>query len=78
MWAYFVFAAETIFVSIVFKERLYLVLKPGKRFDEYIYAIIFLSILIPHFLLPIGAWTNGGEVAKFKNMWTKFQVDAPF
>nr|CAH7727297.1 unnamed protein product [Callosobruchus chinensis] len=73
MWAYFVFAAETIFVSIVFKERLYLVLKPGKRFDEYIYAIIFLSILIPHFLLPIGAWTNGGEVAKFKNMWTKFQ-----
>ncbi|KAG5863963.1 hypothetical protein JTB14_019072 [Gonioctena quinquepunctata] len=73
IWAYFIFIAETIFVTIVFKERLNLVLLPGKRFDEYIYAIIFLSILIPHFLLPIGAWTNGSEVAKFKNMWTKFQ-----
>ncbi|XP_018567012.1 gustatory and odorant receptor 22-like [Anoplophora glabripennis] len=73
IWAYFVYIVETIFVTIVFKERLELVLLPGKRFDEYIYAIIFLSILIPHFLLPIGAWTNGHEVAKFKNMWTKFQ-----
>lgn len=74
MWAYFIFTVETIFVSIIFKERLNLVMKPGKRFDEYIYAIIFISILIPHFLLPVGAWTNGSEVAKFKNMWTKFQV----
>uniref|UniRef100_A0A6P7F900 Gustatory receptor n=1 Tax=Diabrotica virgifera virgifera TaxID=50390 RepID=A0A6P7F900_DIAVI len=73
VWAYFVFGVETIFVTRVFQERLNLVLLPGKRFDEYIYAIIFLSILIPHFLLPIGAWTNGLEVAKFKNMWTKFQ-----
>ncbi|CAH1112366.1 unnamed protein product [Psylliodes chrysocephalus] len=73
VWAYFIFSVETIFVTIVFQERLKLVLLPGKRFDEYIYAIIFISILIPHFLLPIGAWTNGSEVAKFKNMWTKFQ-----
>lgn len=65
---------ETIFVSIVFKERLELILRGGKRFDEYIYGIIFLSILIPHFLLPVAAWTNGHEVAKFKNMWTRFQV----
>lgn len=61
-------------MSIVFKERLKLVLLPGKRFDEYIYAIIFLSILIPHFLLPISAWTSGSDVAIFKNMWTQFQV----
>lgn len=74
IYAYFIFSVETIFVSIVFKERLLLVLQPGKRFDEYIYSIIFLSILIPHFLLPIAAWTNGSEVAKFKNMWTRFQV----
>ncbi|CAG9860810.1 unnamed protein product [Phyllotreta striolata] len=73
VWAYFIFAIETIFVSIVFQERLKLVLLPGKRFDEYVYAFIFLSILVPHFLLPLGAWTNGSEVAKFKNMWTKFQ-----
>lgn len=74
IWAYFIFSVETIFVSIVFKERLKLVLLPGKRFDEYIYAIIFLSILVPHFLLPVAAWTSGSEVAKFKNMWTQFQV----
>ncbi|KAH1007446.1 hypothetical protein HUJ04_004676 [Dendroctonus ponderosae] len=73
-WAYFVYTVETIFVSIVFKERLVLILKPGKRFDEYIYGVIFLSILIPHFLLPLGAWRNGQEVARFKNMWTKFQL----
>ncbi|KAJ8962917.1 hypothetical protein NQ318_001328 [Aromia moschata] len=73
IWAYFLYISETIFVSIIFKERLQLILLPGKRFDEYIYAIIFLSILVPHFLLPIAAWTNGTEVAKFKNMWTKFQ-----
>ncbi|XP_066245271.1 gustatory and odorant receptor 22-like isoform X2 [Euwallacea similis] len=73
-WAYFLYIVETIFVSIVFRERLLLILQPGKRFDEYIYGIIFISILIPHFLLPIGAWRNGHEVAKFKNMWTKFQL----
>ncbi|KAL1512820.1 hypothetical protein ABEB36_002343 [Hypothenemus hampei] len=73
-WAYFIFLTETAFVSVVFKERLVLILKPGKRFDEYIYGVIFISILIPHFLLPIGAWRNGSEVAKFKNMWTKFQL----
>ncbi|XP_015837537.1 gustatory and odorant receptor 22 [Tribolium castaneum] len=74
IYAYFIFGAETIFVTMVFKERLYLILRPGKRFDEYIYGIIFLSILIPHFLLPVAAWTNGTEVAKFKNMWTRFQL----
>lgn len=45
-----------------------------KRFDEIIYNIIFLSILTPHYLLPIASWRNGSEVAKFKNMWTHFQV----
>ncbi|XP_017773508.1 PREDICTED: gustatory and odorant receptor 22 [Nicrophorus vespilloides] len=74
IYAYFIYCVETAFVSVVFRERLLLILKPGKRFDEYIYGIIFLSILIPHFLLPIGAWTNGNEVAIFKNMWTKFQL----
>ncbi|KAJ3649717.1 hypothetical protein Zmor_021442 [Zophobas morio] len=74
IYAYCIFAGETIFVSMVFRERLNLILQPGKRFDEYIYGIIFLSILIPHFMLPVAAWTNGAEVAKFKNMWTRFQL----
>lgn len=45
-----------------------------KRFDEVIYNIIFMSILVPHFLLPYASWRNGSEVAKFKNMWTDYQV----
>lgn len=45
-----------------------------KKFDEIIYNIIFMSILVPHFLLPIASWRNGAEVAKFKNMWTKYQL----
>lgn len=45
-----------------------------KRFDEVIYNVIFISILLPHFLLPVASWRNGSEVAKFKNMWTNYQV----
>lgn len=33
-----------------------------------------MSLLIPHFLLPIASWRNGGEVAIFKNMWTGYQL----
>lgn len=39
-----------------------------------IYNIIFISLLLPHFLLPIASWRNGAEVAKFKNMWTNYQL----
>ncbi|CAG4975223.1 unnamed protein product [Parnassius apollo] len=46
----------------------------NKRFDEVIYNIIFLSILIPHFLLPIASWRHGPQVAIFKNMWTHYQL----
>lgn len=74
IYAYFLFAAETVYVTIVFNKRLEIMLQTGKRFDEYIYNIIFLSILIPHFLVPIASWRGGPEVAKFKNMWTHYQV----
>lgn len=33
-----------------------------------------MSILLPHFLLPVASWRNGSEVAKFKNMWTNYQL----
>ncbi|XP_044744506.1 gustatory and odorant receptor 22-like [Coccinella septempunctata] len=74
LWAYIIYIVETCFVALVFKERFMLISQGGKRFDEYIYGIIFLSIMIPHFLLPVGAWTTGSEVAIFKNMWTRFQL----
>ncbi|KAF7287900.1 gustatory and odorant receptor 22-like [Rhynchophorus ferrugineus] len=74
IWSYALFTVETFFVGLVFKSRLNLIMQPGKPFDEYIYGFIFLSILIPHFLLPLVAWSNGAEVVKFKNMWTRFQL----
>ena len=46
-----------------------------KRFDEIIYNVIFMSILVPHFLLPVVGWRHGQEVAKFKNMWTDYQLN---
>lgn len=33
-----------------------------------------MSLLLPHFLLPVASWRNGSEVAKFKNMWTHYQL----
>lgn len=75
IWAYFIYGIETIVVVNVARERFIKFLSSSdKRFDEVIYNIIFLSILAPHFLLPIASWRNGAEVAKFKNMWTNFQV----
>ncbi|KAL7015856.1 hypothetical protein ACKWTF_016702 [Chironomus riparius] len=75
IWAYLVYFFETIIVCLVARARFIMFISSSdKKFDEVIYNIIFLSILLPHFLLPFASWRNGLEVAKFKNMWTNFQV----
>ncbi|XP_050348717.1 gustatory and odorant receptor 22-like [Nymphalis io] len=75
LWAYLVWSLESIIVVKVGSERLAnFQQNSNKRFDEVIYNIIFLSILIPHFLLPIASWRHGSEVAIFKNMWTHYQL----
>ncbi|KOB73874.1 Gustatory receptor [Operophtera brumata] len=75
LWAYLVWSLESIIVLKVGKERLQnFQSNSNKRFDEVIYNIIFLSILIPHFLLPIASWRHGPQVAIFKNMWTHYQL----
>lgn len=75
MWAYFIYGCETILVCYIAKERITkFLLNSDKRFDEIIYNVIFMSILLPHFLLPVASWRNGSEVAKFKNMWTHYQL----
>lgn len=74
-WAYFIYACETIVVAFVAIERVRkFISNSDKRFDEVIYNVIFMSILVPHFLLPVASWRNGSEVAKFKNMWTHYQL----
>lgn len=75
LWAYFIYFCETLIVTYVAQARFKKFLSSSdRRFDEIIYNIIFLSILAPHYLLPLASWRNGSEVAKFKNMWTNFQV----
>lgn len=74
IWAYLIYGCETVVVILVANERVTKFLsKSEKKFDEVIYNIIFMSILVPHFLLPVASWRNGKEVAKFKNMWTNYQ-----
>ncbi|XP_039432013.1 gustatory and odorant receptor 22 [Culex pipiens pallens] len=74
IWAYLIYAIETVYVVLVAKERINkFISNSDKRFDEIIYNIIFMSIMVPHFLLPTASWRNGAEVAKFKNMWTDYQ-----
>lgn len=74
MWAYFIYGLLTVVVVMTFRERVKNFLSSERRFDEVIYNVIFLSILLPHFLLPLASWRNGAEVAKFKNMWTTYQL----
>lgn len=75
IWSYVIYACETILVVYIAKERITRFLQNSdRRFDEIIYNVIFMSILLPHFLLPVASWRNGSEVAKFKNMWTNYQL----
>lgn len=74
VWAYFIYAVQTVVVIVIFEDRVTSFLSNAKRFDEVIYNVIFMSLLLPHFLLPVASWRNGHEVAKFKNMWTNYQL----
>lgn len=74
LWAYFIYGCLTILVVYTFQARIQNFLRSSKRFDEVIYNVIFISLLLPHFLLPVASWRNGSEVAKFKNMWTACNV----
>lgn len=74
IWAYFIYGLLTVVVVYTFQARVIIFISTSKRFDEIIYSVIFISLLLPHFLLPFASWRNGTEVAKFKNMWTNYQL----
>ncbi|XP_077293596.1 gustatory receptor 21a isoform X2 [Arctopsyche grandis] len=74
-WAYIIWGLESVVVITVARDRLGTFMNSSeKKFDEVIYNVIFISILIPHFLLPIASWRHGPQVAIFKNMWTHYQL----
>ncbi|KAJ6638597.1 Gustatory and odorant receptor 22, partial [Pseudolycoriella hygida] len=63
----------TIIVLVVGYERIQILLTT-KKFDEYIYAIVFIIFLIPHFWIPFVGWGVANHVAVYKTMWGAFQV----
>lgn len=50
LWAYFVYSLLSVGVIFTFRARVTTFLSTTKRFDEVIYNVIFMSLLLPHFL----------------------------
>lgn len=73
IYAIFLWCILTVVVVIVGKERVR-ILQTTTQFDEYIYAIIFVIYLVPHFWIPFVGWGVAKEVAKYKTSWGSFQV----
>lgn len=60
-------------VLVVGYERI-IILQSIRRFDDYIYAILFIVFLVPHFWIPFVGWGVAHQVAIYKTNWSKFQV----
>lgn len=63
----------TLVVLIIGRERIR-ILVTITEFDEYIYAVIFVILLVPHFWIPFVGWGVAKEVAKYKTSWGTFQL----
>ncbi|XP_063536245.1 gustatory and odorant receptor 22-like [Cydia strobilella] len=67
------YMVTTVVVLMVGYERV-MILRSIKKFDEYIYAILFVAFLVPHFWIPFVGWGVAHQVAIYKTSWGKFQV----
>ncbi|XP_039753355.1 gustatory and odorant receptor 22-like [Pararge aegeria] len=72
-YAIFFYIVTTVIVLIVGYERI-MILRSTKKFDDYIYAILFVAFLVPHFWIPFVGWGVAHQVAIYKTNWGKFQV----
>lgn len=70
-FTFYIFA--TILVCVVGYERIS-ILQSTEKFDEYIYGILFIIFLVPHFWIPFVGWGVANIVAAYKTMWGAFQV----
>ncbi|XP_046804859.1 gustatory and odorant receptor 22-like isoform X2 [Lucilia cuprina] len=73
LYALFFYILTSTLVLRVGYERIK-ILVTITEFDEYIYAIIFIIFLIPHFWIPYVGWCVADRVAYYKTMWGSFQV----
>ncbi|XP_056636707.1 gustatory and odorant receptor 22-like [Diorhabda sublineata] len=74
LYAYVFYAVTTVIVIFVGCERVDILLNKSKKFDEYIYSIIFIIFLVPHFWIPFVGWGVAKEVCDYKNGWGTFQL----
>lgn len=75
IYAYCFYTITTVLVIMVGYERLIILTQKSKKFDEYIYSIIFVVFLVPHFWIPYVGWGVAKDVCKYKNSWGHFQLD---
>nr|UNE74349.1 gustatory receptor 2 [Holotrichia oblita] len=75
IYAYCLYAITTVVVLLVGYERLIILTQRSKKFDEYIYSVIFVVFLVPHFWIPYVGWGVAKEVCTYKNSWVLFQLD---
>ncbi|XP_058813315.1 gustatory and odorant receptor 22-like [Topomyia yanbarensis] len=73
IYAYCFYAVSSIVVLIVGYKRV-VILQQTNKFDEYIYGILFVIFLVPHFWIPFVGWGVAKHVAVYKTMWGAFQV----
>lgn len=57
IYAFIFYAILTVNILIVGNERIK-VLQETKKFDDYIYGILFVIFLIPHFWIPFVGWVS--------------------
>lgn len=74
LYALILYGITSILVVLVGRERLNILLYGSKKFDEYIYSIIFIVYLVPHFFIPYVGWAMGHQVCEYKNSWGRYQV----
>ncbi|CAK1580144.1 unnamed protein product [Parnassius mnemosyne] len=73
MYAICFYIVTTVIVINVGYERI-MILRSIRKFDDYIYAILFIVFLVPHFWIPFVGWGVAHQVAIYKTNWGKFQV----
>ncbi|CAG9814927.1 unnamed protein product [Phaedon cochleariae] len=74
LYAYVFYTVMTVVVLMVGYERMDILLNKSRKFDEYIYSIIFIIFLVPHFWIPFVGWGVAYEVCDYKNGWGTFQL----
>lgn len=73
IYAILFYIVATMVVLKVGYERVK-ILQTTTKFDDYIYAIVFIIFLVPHFWIPFVGWGVAHTVAVYKTMWGTFQV----